>query len=334
MSRWLSRSSRASLDHASGVRSLIFGFSVFSLAFLLVIGIAAPNPAFADTDVYNGLEANPTTLSFGNVAVGTTSPSQTDTATNQYDDDTIAFTSFFTPSIFATAGYTITNNTCGSTLNALQPCQVDVACEPTKTGFLFGVLAFFYTSDEIIPPNDLWDGYPMATFVGLTCTGVSSGPTPTPTATATAATPTATATQTATATATATATSTGSGNATNSNLDGDAQRQLRRHDLDRNRNGDRRDRRRLHRDAPQPQPIRRRRPRLPPRRRRRRRLQRLPIRQPRPRLPPQPPPIRRPRLQPTRRPRLPPPPQLERRQRLRRQLPLRPVPLALKPAAS
>ena len=144
---------------------------VLALALLLLmIGLAAPNPAFAisvaDTDGMNELVANSPRLSFGTAAVGATSPSQTETVTNSFSDDAVTFSS-----TFATQGYLVTNNTCGSTLAPLQPCNVTVACKPTTIGFKFGVLAFFYTSADISPEIDPWDSLPKSTFVALTCTG-------------------------------------------------------------------------------------------------------------------------------------------------------------------
>src|SRR5260370_1233180 len=110
-------------------KSPIFAFSVISFALLLVVGLAAPSPAFADLDGVQELGANPTALSFGNVAVGTTSTPQTDTVTNTFSDDSITFSS-----TFVTHGYMITGTTCGSTLGPLQSCEVDVACKPTSNG--------------------------------------------------------------------------------------------------------------------------------------------------------------------------------------------------------
>jgi hypothetical protein len=98
--------------------------------------------------------------------VGGTSPSQTETVTNSFGDDMVTFSS-----TFVTQGYMVTNNTCGSTLAPLQPCNVDVACKPTKTGYRFGVLAFFYTSSDTSPEIDVWDNLPKVTLVALTCTG-------------------------------------------------------------------------------------------------------------------------------------------------------------------
>ena len=95
-------------------KSPIFAFSVISFALLLVVGLAAPSPAFADLDGVQELGANPTALSFGNVAVGTTSTPQTDTVTNTFSDDSITFSS-----TFVTHGYMITGTTCGSTLDPL-----------------------------------------------------------------------------------------------------------------------------------------------------------------------------------------------------------------------
>ena len=153
-------------------KSSIFAFSVFSFALLLMIGLAAPNLAFAQDT--GQLGANPPALSFGNVTVGTTSPSQTDTVTNQFDDDNVVFSS-----VSGTPGFVETSNTCGSPLAPLQTCQIDVACKPTKTGLLSGSLVFVYTSKETSGKKDKDDGHAHL-IVPLTCTGIS-GATPTPT---------------------------------------------------------------------------------------------------------------------------------------------------------
>ena len=58
---------------------------------------------------------------------GALSPLQTKTVTNSIGDDMVTFSS-----TFATQGYVVTNNTCGSTLAPLQSCNVDVACVPTQ----------------------------------------------------------------------------------------------------------------------------------------------------------------------------------------------------------
>jgi hypothetical protein len=171
--------------------------AVLALVFAAVVGMIGSSAAFAaDLDGMQELGANPTALSFGNVAIGATSASQTDTVTNTFSDDAITFSS-----VIVTHGYTQTGTTCGSTLAPLASCEVDVACKPTSNGYLFGVLAFFYTSSDISAEIDPWDSLPKVTFVKLTCTGMSGGATATPTATSTA-------TQTATSTATATATPT------------------------------------------------------------------------------------------------------------------------------
>jgi hypothetical protein len=152
-------------------RTVASALIVLALApLLLLIGLAAPNPAFAialpDTDGMNELSASSLRLSFGNVFEGTTSPSQTETVTNLFSDDAVTFSS-----TLVTSGFGKTNTTCGSTLAPLGSCSVDVACTPTKNGFRFGVLAFFYTSADTSPEIDPWDSLPKATFIALTCTG-------------------------------------------------------------------------------------------------------------------------------------------------------------------
>jgi galactose oxidase-like protein len=147
----------------------MFSSALIILALVLValFGLARPSSVLAaDTDGMNELVANSLRISFGNAAVGSTSPSHTETVTNSFGDDMVTFSS-----TFATQGYVVMNDTCGSTLAPLQPCNVDVACKPTKTGYRFGVLAFFYTSADTSPEIDLWDNFPKATFVALTCTG-------------------------------------------------------------------------------------------------------------------------------------------------------------------
>ena len=181
--------------------------AVLALVFAAIVGMIGSSAAFAaDVDGMQELGANPTALSFGNVAVGATSASQPDTVTNTFSDDAITFSS-----VIVTRGYMQTGTTCGSTLAPLASCEVDVACKPTSNGYLFGVLAFFYTSSDISAEIDPWDSLPKVTFVKLTCTGVTGTATATPTATSTA---TQTATSTATSTATATATPTDTATAT------------------------------------------------------------------------------------------------------------------------
>jgi hypothetical protein len=116
------------------------------LVLVALFGLARPSSVLAaDTDGMNELVANSLRISFGNAAVGGTGPSQTETVTNSFGDDMVTFSS-----TFVTQGYVVTNNTCGSTLAPLQPCNVDVACKPTKLGYRFGVLAFFYTSADTL----------------------------------------------------------------------------------------------------------------------------------------------------------------------------------------
>ena len=148
-------------------RTVSSALIIFALVLVALFGLAKPSSVLAaDTDGMNELVANSLRITFGNAAVGGTSPSQTETVTNSFGDDMVTFSS-----TFATQGYVVTNNTCGSTLAPLQPCNVDVACVPTKIGYRFGVLAFFYTSADTSPEIDLWDNLPKATFVALTCTG-------------------------------------------------------------------------------------------------------------------------------------------------------------------
>src|SRR5260370_4468617 len=174
-------------------KSSPFAFSVLSFALLFAIGLTAPALAKAQS-----LKLNPTSLNFGNVVTGTTSPAQTVFATNIIRGKVKFF------SIIASAPFLKVGDTCDGELKSGQTCHIDVACQPTTLGAVTGTLTFVLNRNQ-------------TEIVGLTCTGVSSGATPTATATSTAtATPTATSTGSATATPTSTATATATPTSTSS----------------------------------------------------------------------------------------------------------------------
>src|ERR1700730_7680431 len=177
-------------------KSLTFGFSAFSFALLLVVGLAAPDLARAQAEGLEQLQVSPSRLDFGRVALGATSPSQTETVTSEFTDDNV------TPLVaFISLGFVVTGNTCTGSLAPFQSCQVDIACKPIFSGLNIGAYVLFPESSEIAGSPDGDDGVPYV-IVPLTCIGVP-GASSTPTASPT---PSATATANTTATVTATAT--------------------------------------------------------------------------------------------------------------------------------
>jgi len=76
---------------------------------------------------------NPTTLSFGKVTVGTTSPAKTITLTNN-QKTALTFTSFTITGGDAPGDYAVTANTCGSSLAASSKCTIGIAFTPQAKG--------------------------------------------------------------------------------------------------------------------------------------------------------------------------------------------------------
>lgn len=109
------------------------------------------------------VQAGVSTLSFGNVDLGTSSPAQTFTVTN-YTNSTIAFTSL---AISGDYSYT---TTCGSTIAGLGTCTVTVVFTPTVLGARTGTMT--------IDTNDT--KYPVIS-VALTGNGVDFSIAVTPT---------------------------------------------------------------------------------------------------------------------------------------------------------
>ncbi len=93
---------------------------------------------------------SPASLSFGNQAVNTTSAAKTVTLTNT------GTATLNISSIAITAGtnfFTISSNTCGSTLDAGKKCTVKVTFTPTQLGAVTGTLSF--TDDASGSPQDV-----------------------------------------------------------------------------------------------------------------------------------------------------------------------------------
>jgi hypothetical protein len=128
------------------MKSSLYAF----LALLLMIGVAAPALPKAQS-----LKLNPTSLNFGNVVIGTTSPAQTLFATNVINSKDKFF------SITTSAPFLKESDTCNRSLNSGQTCHIDVACRPTMSGTVTGTLTF------------VLNGHKRAT-VGTTCTGTSA----------------------------------------------------------------------------------------------------------------------------------------------------------------
>jgi phospholipase C len=84
---------------------------------------------------------SPTSLTFGSQQVGTTSPAQTITATNNKDFK-VAITS-----ITVSAGFTQTN-TCGTTFQKNGSCTISISFAPTTTGTITGTLTITDTAQN------------------------------------------------------------------------------------------------------------------------------------------------------------------------------------------
>ncbi len=102
------------------------------------------------------LTASPTSLSFGSVAVGSTSAAQTVTVTNPGGSAATGV------SVSAAAPFAESNNTCGSSIAAGGSCTVSVTYSPTAAGASTGTLSVASSAP----------GSPLA--VALTGTGVST----------------------------------------------------------------------------------------------------------------------------------------------------------------
>jgi phospholipase C len=102
---------------------------------------------------------SPTSLTFGSQQVGTTSPAQTITATNNKDFK-VAITS-----ITVSAGFTETN-TCGTTFQKNGSCTISVSFAPTTTGTITGTLTITDTAE---------DSPQTATLTGTATSGGGTG---------------------------------------------------------------------------------------------------------------------------------------------------------------
>ena len=162
--------------------------------------VALSGIALGTPHEHNGpkLELQPKVLSFGQVGVGSTSASQTVTATNPSNTNSISVGHIAVQSPFVKTG-----DTCDGLIPAGGSCSVSVAFQPVSNGKVKEKKGLtFDDSSKNSPQHVKLEGF-----------GIPGTPTPTPTATATA-TRTATATATPTATGTATATSTATGSST------------------------------------------------------------------------------------------------------------------------
>jgi hypothetical protein len=102
------------------------------------------------------LSVTPTSLAFGNVAVGYTSAAKTLTLSNTGTAAAIGIDSVFSSTLFTQSG-----GTCGTTLAAGATCTINVVFSPTATGAASGTLTIF--------ANVVVTGSPVA----LTGTGVT-----------------------------------------------------------------------------------------------------------------------------------------------------------------
>jgi Galactose oxidase, central domain/Abnormal spindle-like microcephaly-assoc'd, ASPM-SPD-2-Hydin len=126
----------------------------FAFGFVALLGTIAS----AASATAAGLTVSPSSVAFGNVVVGTTSPAQAVFANNG-SNGAIQFERI----VVASAPFLSVGTTCNGSLSDGQTCRIDVACKPTALGTFTGTLTFFSNKDQ-------------KNIVNLTCTGVNPTP--------------------------------------------------------------------------------------------------------------------------------------------------------------
>ena len=94
------------------------------------------------------VEVSPNSLSFGNEAVGTTSPAKTVTLKNT------STATLYIGSITPSGDFAISANTCGATLAGKKSCKVSITFTPMALGKLTGTLTF--TDNAANSPQTVW----------------------------------------------------------------------------------------------------------------------------------------------------------------------------------
>src|SRR5215469_18832669 len=129
------------------LKSFIFAFPVLSI-FLLVMGLAGPDLAFADVEAGELLQASPESLNFVRVIVVTQSSSQTVTATN------VSSKKLRVQSINLNPNFVLTSNNCLITnISGGGSCQVQVACKPTALGLINSALTCVLNKENELSAN-------------------------------------------------------------------------------------------------------------------------------------------------------------------------------------
>jgi unsaturated rhamnogalacturonyl hydrolase len=113
-----------------------FGVGAFLLA----------SSEFSKLAASSELVTYPTSLNFGNQAVGTTSAPQTVSITNE-GSVLLTFSK-----IFVTGNFSVTTNTCGSSLGAYATCTVKIVFHPSTSGIVYGNL-YLYDSSSGSPQH-------------------------------------------------------------------------------------------------------------------------------------------------------------------------------------
>src|ERR1700735_2896776 len=153
-----------------GFKSFFRSLAALTFAILFLMGAFA-RPVLAQSEDDNAassadsngqqptLQLSPGDLAFGNITVGQTSASQTETATNP----STHHKKIKVEGVSVTAGFTVTANACsGSTLRDGEMCTVAIACAPTAAGAITGTLTIKYKTNK-----------KRAATANLTCTGVT-----------------------------------------------------------------------------------------------------------------------------------------------------------------
>src|SRR5215469_10717913 len=142
------------------LKSFIFAFPVLSI-FLLVMGLAGPDLAFADVEAGELLQASPDSLNFVRLIVGTQSSSQTITATNTSAKKLRVLSINLNPNFVLTS-----NNCLGTNISGGGSCQVQVACKPKAFGLINSSLTFILNKENELNAN-------ISEEVALTCNAVA-----------------------------------------------------------------------------------------------------------------------------------------------------------------
>ncbi|HLX84070.1 MAG TPA: choice-of-anchor D domain-containing protein [Terriglobales bacterium] len=137
---WSQQAELAAADDVGGY----FGWSVAVDGTTAIVGAPAhavgsnqlQGAAYVFVPSVSTVSISPTSLSFGNVAINSTSAAKTVTLKNS------GSTTLDISSITASTHFAVSSNTCGATLASGKTCKISVTFTPTQLGPLTGTLSF------------------------------------------------------------------------------------------------------------------------------------------------------------------------------------------------